>query len=80
MLCNSFAALVATVVWTVLFVPESVGMGVVKWVGGVVGVDVDAGLDGLVGKGREVYGAGWCPVDREVGDGWSRALVFAALG
>jgi hypothetical protein len=22
----------------------------------------------------------WCPLEREIGGGWSRALLFAALG
>lgn len=66
-LCNSASGVAAAIVWNALFVPESAQAWIVSRV-----VSVDAGV---------VYSeTGWCPLDRKIAGGWSRALVFAALG
>jgi len=65
-LSNSAAGLVATTVWNSMFVPNSPHAWLLGWLAPPVG---------------PVYGErGWCPVDITVADGWSRALVLAAVG
>lgn len=70
-LSNSVGAVAAATLWNVLFAPKSLhGMA----------ADFMFGADN-VGRNGEIYGAwNWCPADRDVGFGMSRALVFAALG
>ena len=66
MLSNSAAGLVATAAWNSMFVPNSPHAWLLGW---------------LVPPVGPVYGErGWCPVDITVAGGWSRALVFAAVG
>lgn len=66
-LCNSLSGIAAAVLWNALFVPDSGQAWIVRRV-----VSVEAGA---------VYSeTGWCPLDREIAGGWSRALLFAAMG
>ena len=67
-LCNSFAAFIATVIWSALFAPGSIPWVVAsKWnLGGADAVSYASG--------------GWCPLSPQISGGASRALVFAALG
>ncbi|KAF9442918.1 hypothetical protein P691DRAFT_680567 [Macrolepiota fuliginosa MF-IS2] len=68
-LCNSASGVVAAVFWNALFVPGSAQAWIVRR---VVTVPVYAGT---------VYSeTDWCPLDGKIAGGWSRALVFAALG
>ncbi|KAH9475375.1 Transmembrane protein 19 [Psilocybe cubensis] len=77
-LCNSASALVAAIVWNAAMDPRSVQAAVTRT---LLGLDMGGTVLGL--RGPVVYGrssGGWCPTERTVADGWSRALVFAALG
>ncbi|KXN85181.1 Transmembrane protein 19 [Leucoagaricus sp. SymC.cos] len=67
-LCNSAAGIAAAAVWNGMFVPNSVH----AWILERVGLGVGTGI---------VYGETvWCPLDKQIAEGWSRALVFAAVG
>ncbi|EPQ53185.1 hypothetical protein GLOTRDRAFT_117242 [Gloeophyllum trabeum ATCC 11539] len=65
-LCNSFSAFGAALLWEGLFVPGSLPALVINWLGGT--------------QAPTYLSNEWCPVSTSVLDGWSRALVFAALG
>jgi len=67
-LCNSFAALMATLVWSVLFAPNSI-----PW---IVASKLDLGIAGTIPYASNQ----WCPLSPQVSDGVSRALLFATLG
>lgn len=64
---NSCSAWVCAQVWSALFVRGSFASILIPeaWIGGQSGV---------------VYDSGWCPVSVGVAEGWSRALLFGALG
>jgi len=64
--CNSFSALIATLLWSAAFVPNSLASQFLP------------GL--LVIPGRPYVSTEWCPVSPQVTSGWSRALVLVALG
>jgi hypothetical protein len=67
-LSNSAAGIVAAVMWNGMFVPESAQ----AWLLRRVGLGAGAGV---------VYSeTSWCPLDGSIADGWSRMLVFAAIG
>lgn len=66
-LCNSACGIVAAVAWNALFVPKSEQAWIVRRL-----VAIDAGV--------EYDGVGWCPLEREIAGGWSRMLLFGALG
>ncbi|KAJ7129425.1 integral membrane protein DUF92-domain-containing protein [Mycena epipterygia] len=70
-LSNSFSAAIACAVWNVLFVPQ----GVHAWFLGLT-----AGALNLPGITQTYTSDGWCPLSKDVSAGWSRALLFAALG
>ncbi|KAE9410906.1 hypothetical protein BT96DRAFT_961594 [Gymnopus androsaceus JB14] len=64
---NSFAAFIACVLWNALFSPDS----------------LQAALVSLLGPEftQSLYGDGsWCPIDKDIAGGWSRACILAALG
>jgi hypothetical protein len=65
-LCNSFAAFVASVLWGAMFVPGSISSSLV---GKYYPID-------KVWYDRDM----WCPLEKGIGNGWSRALLFATLG
>jgi hypothetical protein len=72
-LCNSFSAFVASSLWSAAFVEGE--------------RDVFATLTSVfaefaqVPRRRMLYeSTAWCVIDGSVNDGWSRKLVFAALG
>ncbi|KIM87712.1 hypothetical protein PILCRDRAFT_3476 [Piloderma croceum F 1598] len=67
-LCNSFAAFIATVIWSVLFAPRSI-----PWT-------VASALKLGVAETSLYAPDEWCPLSRDVSDGASRALLFATLG
>jgi hypothetical protein len=67
-LCNSFAAFIATVMWSVLFAPRSI-----PWT-------VASALNLGVAEKSSYTPDEWCPLSRHVSDGASRALLFATLG
>jgi hypothetical protein len=67
-LCNSFAAFIATVIWSVLFAPRSI-----PWT-------VASALNLGVAETSSYTPDEWCPLSRHVSDGASRALLFATLG
>jgi Integral membrane protein DUF92 len=62
--CNSFAGLVACILWTALFVPDS-------FLSLVVGEEHRA---------LRYDPSAWCPLSPDIFKGWSRALLFASLG
>ena len=64
-LCNSASAFVAALLWSAMFIPGSL-----------------AGeyLGPYVPFVRTYDGVSWCPLDRQVGGGWSRTLLFVTLG
>ena len=67
-LCNSFSALIASVFWTGLFVPESY---------------IYVLLPPFLAQHKSTYTSSqWCPMDSSVqaGSGWSRSLLLAMLG
>ncbi|KAF7355540.1 Integral membrane family protein [Mycena sanguinolenta] len=69
-LSNSFSAAVAASAWNILFDPR----GVHAWVWGAL----TAGATSTI---AQTYTSdAWCPSSNDVGNGWSRALLFAALG
>ncbi|KAF9269395.1 hypothetical protein L218DRAFT_265238 [Marasmius fiardii PR-910] len=70
---NAFSALVACLLWNILFAPTSFQSRILSWPG------LRGNLIELLGASPVEYG-NWCPVDRAIANGWSRALVFAALG
>jgi len=63
-LCNSAAALVACVIWSIKFTPHALPWSLFVQTRGANLYDSD----------------GWCPLSPTVADGLSRALVFATLG
>ncbi|KAJ6490346.1 integral membrane protein DUF92-domain-containing protein [Mycena vitilis] len=70
---NSFSAAVACSAWNVFFVPQ----GVHAWLWGAL----TAGAMKVPSTIAQTYTSdAWCPLSKDVGDGWSRALLFAALG
>ncbi|KAJ7930026.1 integral membrane protein DUF92-domain-containing protein [Mycena leptocephala] len=72
-LSNSFSAAVACSAWNIFFVPQ----GVHAWIWGAL----TAGAMKIPSTIAHKYTSdGWCPLSKDVGDGWSRALLFAALG
>ncbi|KAJ7094551.1 integral membrane protein DUF92-domain-containing protein [Mycena belliarum] len=71
-LSNSFSAVLACALWNVLFVPQ----GVHAWVWRAL----TAGALEIPIRARTYASDGWCPLSADVSDGWSRALLFAALG
>ncbi|OCB87815.1 hypothetical protein A7U60_g5139 [Sanghuangporus baumii] len=65
-LCNSFSAFLATVLWTALFVP---------------GTYLAQYLPGWIEEKGEPYSADdWCPLSSSRGYGWSRFLLLIILG
>ncbi|KAF9242790.1 integral membrane protein DUF92-domain-containing protein [Melanogaster broomeanus] len=66
-LCNTFPAFVASIVWSVRFTPDSV-----PWSFLAHAVNVPRG---------PIYTSDtWCPLSPTISDGLSRALIFATLG
>lgn len=67
-LCNSLAAFIACVVWSMKFTPDAV-----PWSFLARAIHVP--------RSPDVYHSdGWCPVSPAVAGGLSRALVFVTLG
>lgn len=64
--CNSFSALVAALLWSAAFVPNSLASQLLPSL--------------LVVPGRPYVSTEWCPVSPQVTSGWSRALVLVSLG
>ncbi|KAJ6628932.1 integral membrane protein DUF92-domain-containing protein [Mycena sp. CBHHK59/15] len=74
-LSNSFSAVVACTAWNILFVPQ----GVHAWAWTALSTATGGALKSP--SVLKTYTSdGWCPVSGDVGAGWSRALLFAALG
>ncbi|KAJ7180341.1 integral membrane protein DUF92-domain-containing protein [Mycena crocata] len=71
-LSNSFSAALACFAWNLLFVPQ----GVHAWMWGALA----AGALKFPTTTNAYTSDGWCPLYRDVNEGWSRALLFAALG
>jgi len=72
-LSNSFSAAVASSAWNIFFVPQSVH----AWIWGAL----TAGAMKIPSHIARTYTSdAWCPASKDVGDGWSRVLLFAALG
>ncbi|KAF7301889.1 Integral membrane family protein [Mycena indigotica] len=65
-LSNSFSAVVACSVWNALFVHHSVHSQLLSSLG-------------IASMGPS-YSTEWCPLSRDISDGRSRVLLFAALG
>ncbi|KZP10735.1 hypothetical protein FIBSPDRAFT_838150 [Athelia psychrophila] len=66
-LCNSFSAFVAAVIWSVLFAPGSIPRAVASY----AGLEADT---------LPYTSEGWCPLSPRMDNGASRALLFAVLG
>ncbi|KAG8967580.1 hypothetical protein FRC05_002013 [Tulasnella sp. 425] len=76
-LSNSFTALVASTLWSILFAPDSVH----SWFyTAFVKPPLDLGHLTLNPSERIYSPVNWCAVDRSVSQDWSRKLVFVALG
>lgn len=76
-LSNSFTALVASTLWSILFAPDSVH----SWFYTTfVKPSLDLGHLTLNPSERIYSPVNWCAVDRSVSQDWSRKLVFVALG
>ncbi|KAF5382916.1 hypothetical protein D9757_006376 [Collybiopsis confluens] len=80
-LSNSFSALVACVFWNVLFAPESLQRLLLSLLGPHPR-SVLLNMFGLKVNAVPAYGDGgaWCPIDRDIAGGWSRAFMFITLG
>lgn len=65
-LCNSFTALIATLLWSATFVPNSLASQLLP--------------SELVIPGRPYSSTEWCPLSAQVTHGWSRALLLLSLG
>ena len=63
-LCNSFSAFLATLVWSARFIPGSIFAVMLRSPALEVSYDSTK----------------WCAVSPLVGDGWSRTAVYCALG
>ncbi|KDQ30335.1 hypothetical protein PLEOSDRAFT_1037635 [Pleurotus ostreatus PC15] len=66
-LCNSVWALIASIAWTVSFMPDSFESVLVK-------------SFGINSASNTVYDGAWCPLDKAIEVGWSRALLMGVLG
>lgn len=66
--------MVAACLWNAAFAPHNVH----AWLAEAAGVDVRRQVLGI--SASTIGKAEWCPLDRNIGEGWSRALVLAALG
>lgn len=66
-LCNSVWALIASIAWTVSFMPDSFESVLVK-------------SFGINSASNTVYDGVWCPLDKTIEMGWSRALLMGVLG
>ncbi|KAF4572495.1 TMEM19 family protein [Pleurotus pulmonarius] len=66
-LCNSVWALIASIVWTVSFMPDSFESVLVKSLG-------------VNSTSNTMYDGAWCPLDKAIEGGWSRALLMGVLG
>jgi uncharacterized membrane protein len=64
--CNSFSALIATLLWSAAFVPDSLASQLLPSL--------------FVIPGRPYVSTEWCPVSPQITSGWSRALVLVSLG
>lgn len=73
--CNSWSAFVATVLWVALFVPGSIPQKILALAPPGLGTGISAIEQ--VSYGTDTP---WCPLQKDMGNGWSRALLFAALG
>ncbi|KAG7094917.1 hypothetical protein E1B28_005723 [Marasmius oreades] len=73
-LSNAFSAVVACLLWNILFTPMSFQSRVLSRPG------VRENLFDLLDAKPTEYDGDWCPIDRTIANGWSRTLVFAALG
>lgn len=78
-LSNSFSALLACVLWNTLFSPTSLQATLLSLLGPDFVGSLVATLGLTTGTIPE-YHNDWCPIDKEIAGGWSRACVFAALG
>ena len=65
-LCNSFTALFATLLWSASFVPDSLASQFLP--------------SPFVIPGRPYVSTEWCPISPQVTSGWSRALLLLSLG
>lgn len=73
-LCNSFSAFVASMLWSAAFVEKD------RDIFSIIAASV-TGILPLPVQDRALYTSiSWCAVDSGVSNGWSRALIFAALG
>ncbi|KAL4071982.1 integral membrane protein DUF92-domain-containing protein [Scleroderma citrinum] len=66
-LCNSIAAFIATVLWSVTFAPNILPW---SWLASVLGLS----------RGPLYDGESWCPLSATISDGLSRALLYIVLG
>lgn len=64
--CNSFSALLATILWSAAFVPDSLASQLLPSV--------------FVIPGQSYSSAEWCPLSPHVTSGLSRGLLLASLG
>lgn len=65
-LCNSFTAFIASVLWTGLFVKDSAISAILP--------------SSLISQGTLFAPDVWCPLSGSHGAGWSRFLLYATLG
>lgn len=72
-LSNSAAAVAAAFTWNSVFVPGSIHANMAT----ILGLHTGKML-GLTNP--MIYDGAWCPLDASISNGWSRALVLAALG
>jgi len=65
-LCNSFSAFIACMIWNALFAPEPF---LTAWM-----------THAVLSNYPPYHAQSWCPISTDVANGWSRGLVFAAVG
>ena len=73
-LSNSFTAFIAAFMWNAAFAPSSLHASLGK----LFGIDVGRAVFHL--NEVNIYDGTWCPLSSTVANGWSRILIFTALG
>uniref|UniRef100_A0A0W0G5M7 Integral membrane family protein n=1 Tax=Moniliophthora roreri TaxID=221103 RepID=A0A0W0G5M7_MONRR len=72
---NGFSAVIASILWNILFSSSSVQARIASELG-----FRDSISQYLNVSSPEYNQDEWCPVDARIADGWSRALIYATVG
>ncbi|KAK7047290.1 hypothetical protein VNI00_006521 [Paramarasmius palmivorus] len=72
---NGFSAVIASVLWNILFSSSSIHAHIASQLG------VRSSISQFLDVPNPEYDPNeWCPIDTHVANGWSRALIYATLG